>query len=313
MKETPIIKPRYEFEADRINLILAFMHVAESLSFTRASELSGIESSTLSRRVSRLEDSLKVRLFSRTTRSVALTEAGRIYLEQCARFMDALAEADAQVSASNRVPRGLLRVTMPVALGERHLTQMISRYLSLHPEVQIEANFTDRFVDLVGEKYDIGIRTGRIPDSGIVTRKLADNRRFLVAAPTYLEQHGVPLKPQDLLDHNCLRFSRYRSTWHFTDGENETELSLSGSLISDSSEAIYNAVLGGVGVGFVAEYMCHRDLAEGRLVPLLSGFISEPVAGIYAVFPTRRYLPSKSRSFLDFVVRYFREPAWPSK
>lgn len=303
-------KSHDEYEADRLSLIMAFIHVAENLSFTKASEVSGIEPSTVSRRVSRLEDSLKTSLLSRTTRKVALTESGQIYLEECRKVMDGLANADAMISSLNEVPRGLLRVSMPVAFGERHLTPMISNYLSLNPEVQIEANFSDRFVDMIAEKYDVAIRTGKLNESGLVVRKIAENRRILIATPQYLERYGTPETPADLLKHNCLHYSHYENSWRFVSGEYEEQINVSGSLVSDSSQAIYNAVLGSVGVGIVAEYMCYQQLASGAVVSLLDTYMTQQVAGIYLAFPTRRYLPLKTRSFLDFVVKYFRNPVW---
>lgn len=297
-------------DADRLGLIATFISVAGKHSFTAAAVAADTHSSTLSRRVSRLEDALGVRLLNRTTRTVSLTEAGRLYLTECLRILEDVANADAMVSAFNEQPRGLLRVSMPVAFGQRHLGPAIARFLSLNPEVQIEADLSDAYVDMVAEEYDVAVRIGRLQDSGLVVRKIADNRRRLVASKAYLARNGTPTHPQDLLGHNCLRYSNYPTLWRFDRDPEIEEIAASGSLISGSSEVIYNAVLDGVGIGLVAEYMCYGPLASGEIVSLLPEWTVDHSVGIYVVFPSRQHLPPKTRAFADFLTESFRNPVW---
>lgn len=297
-------------DADRLGLIVTFIGVAGKLSFTEAAEAASMHSSTLSRRVSRLEDSLGVRLLNRTTRTVSLTEAGRLYLTECQRILEGVANADAMVSAFNTRPRGRLKVSMPVAFGQRHMGPAISRFLSLNPEIHIEADLTDSYVDIIAEEYDIVVRIGQLQDSGLVMKKIADNRRRLVASPAYLARRGTPVHPRELMQHNCLRYLNYPALWRFERGLEMDEIAVRGSLSSDSSEVVFNAVRDGIGIGIVAEYMCYEALASGEVVSLMADWTLDQSAGVFVVFPSRQHLPPKTRAFADFLVETFRTPAW---
>ena len=301
----------FAIDSDRLSLIASFIGVAEKLSFSSAADVSGTNASTISRRISRLEDTLGVRLLNRTTRRVSLTEPGRLYYQECRKILASISDADAMVSSFNAEPRGLLRASMPVAFGRLHMSKAISAFLSLHPDVQVEANFTDRFVDLVGEEYDVAIRTGRLQESGLIVRKITHNRRLLVASPSYVEKHGAPQGPQDLLQHNCLRYTNYSGMgWHFQCGDAHEEVMITGSLCSDSSDAVYQAILDGLGIGLVAEYMCIKDIDSGRLVSLMPEWVTMPDAGIFIAYPSTRHLAPKVRAFSDFLITYFRTYPW---
>jgi DNA-binding transcriptional LysR family regulator len=300
-------------DVDRLNLITSFVSVAEHLSFIAAANVIGTSPSTISRKVSRLEDALGLRLFERTTRRVALTEAGRLYHAQCVQIVNHLANADAMIASLNSEPNGQLRVSFPIAFGRLQLSAIISEFLDTYPKVKVEANYTDRFVDLIEESYDAVVRIGSLPDSNLVARKIAANRRLVVASPAYLERHGVPHEPADLVSHHCLRFSRYSasgSVWRFKRDSRIDEIKISGEFRSDSSEAIYETVLRGRGIGLVASYLCNHSIERGDLVLLLPEWTSVPEAGVYVAYSSSRHLAPKIRVFSDFLMRKLKNVPW---
>ncbi len=304
---------RSSIDVDRLNLIASFVSVAEHLSFIAAANVIGTSPSTVSRKVSRLEDALGLRLFERTTRRVALTEAGRLYHAQCVQIFNHLADADAMIASLNSEPSGLLRVSFPVAFGRLKLSEIISEFLDTYPKVKVEANYTDRFVDLIEESYDAVVRIGCLPDSTLIARKISANRRLVVASPAYLERHGTPLQPADLASHHCLSFSHYSalgSVWRFRCEERTEEVKISGEFRSDNSEAIYETALRDRGIGLVASYLCHTSIEKGDLVQLLPEWTSVPEAGVYVAYSSSKHLAPKVRVFSDFLVQKLKNVPW---
>jgi DNA-binding transcriptional LysR family regulator len=304
---------RSSVDVDRLNLIASFVSVAEHLSFIAAANVIGTSPSTISRKVSRLEDALGLRLFERTTRRVALTEAGRLYHAQCVQIFNHLADADAMIASLNSEPSGLLRVSFPVAFGRLQLSEIISEFLDAYPKVKVEANYTDRFVDLIEESYDAVVRIGSLPDSTLIARKISANRRLVVASPAYLERHGVPCEPLDLASHHCLSFSHYSasgSVWRFKLDNRIDEVKISGEFRSDNSEAIYETALRGRGIGLVASYLCYDSIEKGDLVPLLPEWTSVPEASVYVAYSSSKHLAPKVRVFSDFLVQKLKNVPW---
>jgi DNA-binding transcriptional LysR family regulator len=304
---------RTSIDADRLNLIASFVSVAEHLSFIAAANVIGTSPSTVSRKVSRLEDALGLRLFERTTRRVALTEAGRLYHAQCVQIFNHLADADAMVASLNSEPNGLLRVSFPVAFGRLKLSEIISEFLDAYPKVKVEANYTDRFVDLIEESYDAVVRIGSLPDSTLIARKISDNRRLVVASAAYLERHGIPHEPADLESHQCLSYSHYSASggvWRFKLDDRIEEVKVSGEFRSDNSEAIYETALRGRGIGLVASYLCYDSIENGDLVHLLPEWTSVPEAGVYVAYSSSKHLAPKVRVFSDFLVQKLKNVPW---
>lgn len=300
---------RYSVDPDRLGLIVSFVAVAEHLSFIEAANELNLMSSTISRQISRLEGSLGARLFSRTTRRVSLTEAGELYLRECRRLLQNVAEMDALVSSLNSETRGTLRVSAPVAFGRLHVSPAISAFLDLNPMVKIEVNLTDRYVDVVGEGYDLVIRTGILTDSTLIAKRVGTNNRILVAAPSYVARNGRPVVPEDLSSHNCLRFSHYNSAgsaWQFARGRDSEIVRVDGNFVSNNSDAVVEAALEGVGIALAAFYLVDVHVAAGRLVQLLPAWSSDPVPGIYLVYPSRRLLPPKVKAFAAFLEDRFK-------
>lgn len=304
-------------DADRLGLIVNFLAVAKCLSFAGAGEQLGTTVATVSRRVSRLEEELNARLLERTTRKVALTEAGRLYMNSCSGIMDQLNEADAQISSLTNRPNGVLKVSVPVAFGQLLIAPAMTDFMRLYPEVSIDISFTDRYVDFVEEGYDVAVRTGNLADSSLIARKIAHNYRPLVASPEYLKRKGsIPLKPADLANHECLFFSPYATSggvWRFRRDEAIDTVKVDGHFRTDSSFAIYEAALSGLGVGVVAHYICHEAVADGRLVPLLTDWDVMPSAGIYLVQNSGRYQAPRVKAFSDFMSRRFKDAVWLHK
>lgn len=300
-------------DVERLNLIASFVSVAEHLSFIAAANVIGTSPSTISRKVSRLEDALGVRLFERTTRRVALTEAGRLYHRHCVRIFNHLADADAMIASLNSEPSGLLRVSFPVAFGRLQLSEIISEFLDAYPKVKVEANYTDRFVDLIEESYDAVVRIGALPDSTLIARKIASNRRLVVASRSYLERFGSPREPGELANHHCLSFSHYSasgSIWRFKRETRVEEVKVSGEFKSDSSEAIYETALRGRGIGLVASYLCYDSIEKGDLVLVLPEWTSVPEAGVYVAYSSSKHLAPKVRVFSDFLVQRLKSVPW---
>lgn len=303
------LAPNEPTDLDRIQLIAAFVLVAEHMSFAKAASIAKVASSTLSRKVSRLEETLGIRLLERTTRRVVFTEMGEIYYHQCREVLGKLQEADEMLASYNSEPQGLLRVSFPVAFGRLALSDIIADFIATYPKVKVEANYTDRFVDILEEGYNAVVRIGALPDSSLIARKIGRNRKYLVAAPGYLAEHGTPQLPEDLASHHCLCFSRYArsgTTWQFRRDEEIDTIRVAGDFRSDSSEAISQAAMHGAGVAIVAGYMCREAIEQGRLVTLLPDWTVLPESNVYICYASRKYLLPKTRAFSDFLFQRMR-------
>lgn len=297
---------------DRLELIRSFVVVAQKLNFAEAAGGLQIDPSALSRRIQRLEKRLGVRLFNRNTRRVAPTEAGALYLSHCQEVLAKLDQADAVVSRLSAEPRGLLRVTLPVSFGQRHIAPALPKFLTRYPQIDLDLSFTDRFVDVLEESLDVAIRIGQLQDSQLVVRKLAPNRRVLCASPAYLQQYGSPQAPEQLEQHNCLNFSRLATgdTWHFSRQHQQIAVPIKSRLRADNAEALYQAVLASCGIALLATFIVGDDLSTGRLQTVLNDWKS-PATDIFAVLGVGRYVPSKTQVFVDFLVEQFRgTPNW---
>ncbi|QCK84493.1 LysR family transcriptional regulator [Phreatobacter aquaticus] len=306
-------KQKAAIDVERLGLITSFVAVAEHLSFVEAANALGQTPSTISRKVTRLEDSLGTRLLERTTRRVAMTEAGRLYYDQCVTVLGGLAQAEALVESLSTEPRGLLRISIPVAFGRLHLSSAILDFMEQYPDVRVEANYSDRFVNLIEEAYDLVVRIGHLPDSNLIVRKIAANKRWVVASPGYLARCGTPLVPADLATHSCMSFTHYSAggnVWRFQRGDDVEVVKVSGDFRSDNSEAVLEATRRGAGISVIAAYLCHDSIRRGELIPLLTDWSSIPEAGIYVAFTHAKHISPKVRCFIDMLSQRFRSPPW---
>ena len=297
---------------DRLKQIESFVAAAARGSLTAAAQAEGVAPAVIGRRIDALEERLGVKLLTRTTRRITLTHEGSAYLEDCQRVLADLASAEASVSAGGVKARGHLRVTAPAGFGRRHVAPLVPRFVALHPEVSLSLDLGDRVVDIVNEGFDCAIRIGELPDSSLVSVRLADNRRQCVAAPAYLERAGTPAVPADLMRHECLALSSEAGQtrgWAFRIDDGITHLRPGGRLACSDGQVLHEWCLAGLGIAWRSTWEVERDIAAGRLVAVLEEHAAPP-SGIYAVFPQRRHLPLRVRLWVDFVKRTYGDPEY---
>lgn len=281
-----------------------FIAVAETGSFVEAAKRLGRDASVLSRRMSQLEKRLGVQLLSRTTRSVVLTEVGMVYLRRVRSAMDEIASAEQEASNSAASPQGLLRVSLPVAFGRLWIAPLLPGFLRDYPSIRVDARFSDRYVDVVSEGYDVALRVGRLRDSSLTTRKIASYRSLLAASPAYLEEHGTPSRPEDLAEHACLGFTNNPSwpDWQF----GKKTVRVSGPLSGDNSEALLSAAIDGLGIVLLPDWLAGAAVKEGKLLEVLPGATGAEAGAVFAVMPPGRLIPVKTKVFVDAVVRVIK-------
>ncbi|MDP3133516.1 MAG: LysR substrate-binding domain-containing protein, partial [Burkholderiaceae bacterium] len=272
----------------------------------------------IGRRLDGLEEHLGVKLMVRTTRRITLTHEGSAFLEDCQRLLVELSNAEASVSAGGVKASGHLRVTAPAGFGRRHVAPLVPHFRELHPEVTISLNLSDRVVDIAGEGYDCAVRVGDLPDSSLVSVRLADNRRLCVATPRYLQQRGTPRHPSELVKFDCLTLSSDASQtrgWAFQipldppePGTRELiHLRPGGPLDCSDGQVLREWCLAGYGIAWRSTWEVEADIAAGRLVPVLEDFAAPP-NGIYAVFPQRKHLALRVRLWVDFLKQRYSQP-----
>jgi DNA-binding transcriptional LysR family regulator len=292
---------------DRLDAISAFLAVARSGGFSVASRTLGTPVANVSRKVALLEEALGVRLFVRTTRHVALTERGKRYFEACSRVIDDLRDADEEVTGEYRQPKGDLVITAPLGFGQQHLQPVVHEFLQAYPQVNVHLQLADRLVALVEEHVDCALRIGALADSGLVARELGAIRMVVCAAPAYLLLRGTPLEPAGLAAHDCISWTGLgpHKTWEFTirNGEKAAELRVPVPVrvSTTTPESALQAALAGIGLVQATTYQVAPYVAEGRLVPVLAAYESNPVP-VSLVYPSKRLIPLKLRALLDFAV-----------
>jgi DNA-binding transcriptional LysR family regulator len=297
-----------------LNELAAFVALADTGSFAAAGRQLGRDPTAVSRRLSAMEARLGVRLAERSTRKVALTEAGQTYLERIRPLLHELQAAGREaVAFADGEARGHLRITLPGNFGRLWLTPLIVDFLRQHPRVTLEADTSNRFVDLIGERFDLAIRLGELPDSRLVARKVAERRRLLCASPDFLARHPAIRTPQALKDYPCLCFTGrhdpYR--WTFTQPSGGTVgVTVSGPLASDDAELLVEAAVSGLGIVYTSDWYANRELAAGRLVEVLPDWPLLDRGGVYIVMPAVAGLPSKTRAFTHWIAERLRLPPW---
>ena len=286
----------------KLKQIESFAAVATRGSLTAAAQAEGVAPAVIGRRLDALEERLGVKLLVRTTRRITLTHEGSAFLEDCQRLLADLANAEASVSAGGVKASGHLRITAPAGFGRRHVAPLVPRFLAEHRDVSISLNLSDRLVDIVNESVDCAVRVGDMPDSSLVSVRLADNRRLCVASPGYLQRAGTPQHPQDLMRHECLTLSSDASQtrgWAFDADGAVVHLRPSGRLDCSDGQVLHDWCLQGLGIAWRSTWEVETDIASGALVSVLDAYAAPP-NGIYAVFPQRKHLPLRVRLWIDF-------------
>ena len=288
---------------DRLKQIESFVAVATKGSLTAAAHAEGVAPAVIGRRIDALEERLGVKLLVRTTRRITLTHEGSAFLEDCQRIIADLANAEASVSEGGVKASGHLRLTAPAGFGRRHVAPLVPRFVGLHPDVSVSLNLSDRVVDIVNEGFDCAVRVGDLPDSSLVSVRLADNRRRCVAAPAYLKRAGTPALPSELARHRCLTLSSDASQtrgWAFTIGGQVTHFRPGGPLDCSDGQVLHDWCVQGLGIAWRSTWEVEHDIAEGRLTAVLEDFAAPP-NGVFAVFPQRKHLPLRVRLWIDYL------------
>lgn len=291
---------------DQLSRIEIFIAVAQEQSFARAARRLGITVSAVSKQVQNLEYELQVKLFNRTTRNVAMTEEGALFFRRVVPALQDVYDAKEEINELKSLPRGNLKISAPSALGVRFLKGPIAEFAKTYPQVHLDLHFDDRVVDLAQEGFDVAIRIGALPDSGMVARKLAPCPLYVVASPEYWAEHGTPLTPQDLASHNVLAYTRNQGAheWRYREPDGRVRVvPLRGTFRCDFAEVMIEAACHGIGVMISPLFFIHKHLEDGRLVPVLQAYKSAPERGLYAVFPPNRYHATRLRLFVDHIAR----------
>jgi DNA-binding transcriptional LysR family regulator len=292
-----------------VNEMLVFARVVQAGSFTAAAAKLGMPKSTVSRKVSELEERLKSRLLHRTTRKLSLTDAGRTYYDYCARVAAEVEEAERAVSSLQLTPRGLLRVTAPVNV--KFLGPIVGDFLKRYPDIRLELLCTGRAVDLVEESFDMAIRAGTLADSTLIARTLGSAPWHLVATPGYLKRHGHPRSPEDLKKYDCLFFGSGRNPFdlRLEHGDISVEVALPARMIVSDMDVLHSVATAGLGVALLPAMLSVNDLRAGRLKRVLPDW-NPPSTPVHLVYPSGRHLSPLVKTFADHLQERMTPPPW---
>jgi DNA-binding transcriptional LysR family regulator len=286
--------------------MLTFVRVAESGSFTAAAEQLGVSVSAVAKAISRLEQELDSQLLVRSTRKIALNEDGRAFYGRCRQILNDIEDAETSVKSARHLPRGRLRIAMPVLFGRRTFLPRVAEFSAAYPEIVLDLAFEDRRIDLIERGIDVAVQVGELRDSGYITRMLNRGPRLTAASPAYLKRCGEPQTPADLATHNCVT-GWNAGVWDFQDNGRAIEIPVSGNLVVTGGEAMREAALLGLGIVQTNWWTLSSDIAEGRLKALLERYAVDG-RPLSVVYPPTRHLPHKVRVMVDFLVEITRLP-----
>lgn len=292
-----------------LNEILVFTKVVQAGSFIGAARELDMPKSTVSRKVSALEERLGARLLQRTTRRLRLTDVGQTYYQHAARVVTEVEEAELAVTRMQEAPRGLLRVTTPLNFG--YLGPIVASFLQRHPEVQVELVCADRVVDLVQEGFDVAIRAGALSDSSLIARNLGSLESLVVASPTFLTKNDAPKEPGDLAQLDCVVFggTREPASWKLSARGKTRSVEVRARLVVNDFDVLEEAVRAGLGVAMLPVFRCVGHLRTKTLRRVLPQWCSPPIP-LHAVYPSTRHLSPKVKAFLDHLSDEMKPPPW---
>ncbi len=293
---------------DRLDGMRVLLAVADAGSLSAAARRLGIPLPTVSRKIAELESHLNARLLIRSTRSLALTDAGRSYVEAARRILEQIEEAERAAAGEYAAPRGDLVITAPLSFGRLHVTPVLAAFLAAYPQIDVRLALTDRVVRLLEDHVDCAVRLGALPDSSLMATRLGEMRRVVCASPAYLDSRGTPITPADLTSHASVTFDGLTSAsvWSFADGDRQISVAVDSRLSVSSAEAAVDAAIAGVGLTNVFAYQAATALADGRLRIVL-GDHEPPLAPVSLVHAGQGLMPLKLRAFLDFAAPRLRE------
>jgi len=291
---------------DKLEAMRVFSEVVTHGGFTAAARAIGMSRSAVSKHVMDLEAALGVQLLRRTTRQTSVTEAGLAYVERCRAILAEITEAELAVSDAQQAPRGQLRINAPMYVGTLHLGGAIADFMRQYRDVQVQLVLNDRFVDPIAEGFDITIRIAELEDSSLIARRIMPAARAICASPAYLREHGTPLAPDDLRQHDCLHYGNLATgiQWKLTGDGRDHWVPIRVTLCANNGDVLREAAVKDLGVTLLPTFIVADDLRAGRLVPVLERY-TPPAIGVYALYPPSRYLSAKVRVFVDFLAARF--------
>lgn len=298
---------------DRFEEMRVFTAVVDAGSFVGASDALEMSKAAVSRHVAELESRLGVRLLHRTTRKLSLTPEGEVFHGRCRELLGGVDEAEAEITSRSGEASGLLRINVPFSFGLLHLAPLWAEFMAQHPKVVLDVTLADRVVDLVEEGFDLAVRIARLPNSSLVSRQLTSTRLVLCASPAYLRAHGQPRQPSDLAQHEVLSYSLFSmgDQWEFTRPEGTASIKVTPRLRTNSGDTCRVAALRGQGIVLQPSFLVGPDLLAGTLVEVMPAWRSIEL-GVYAVYPSRKFVSPKVRLMIEFLVNAFRMRAWPA-
>ena len=293
-----------------LNDIAIFAKVAQLQSFSRAAHALAMPVSTVSRRVSALEEQLGVTLLQRTTRRLSLTTQGRAYLDQCDEPLKSLYDAQKVLTKAQKQPEGPLKISAPVIFGQTPFYELISSFMRAYPRIEVDLSITNTFVDLIADNVDVAIRFGALRDSTLVAQRLGKSVRYLVCTPDYLDGRDVPSDPDELRNHRCVLLNgrNNEAEWDLVGNGKTVRVHVSGSLSAHDFQAVSAFTYRGHGIGLLPSTYCDQQIASGDLMRLLPQW-SSPEIFVHAVYPSRRFIPAKLQVFLD-ALKTWKSPLW---
>jgi len=292
---------------DRLEAMSLVLAVAEAGSLSAAARAQKVPLATVSRKVSELEAHLQTKLFSRSSRALEPTDAGRSYIAAAKRILADVAEAERAASGEYTTPRGDLSVSSPVALGRLYLQPIVAKFLAAFPQVDVQLGLLDRAVSLLEEHIDVALRVGDLADSSLIAVRVGEIHRVVCASPAYLKSHGTPKSPDDLAGHDCISYAPLQSptTWRFKRDQTAYVVPVRSRLVVSNLESACDAARAGVGVAVTLSYHVAESIKSGKLIPLLQDF-QPPPRPVSFVYSPNRFMPVKLRAFLDFTVPRLR-------
>ncbi|MEI6354545.1 MAG: LysR family transcriptional regulator [Methylococcus sp.] len=298
---------------DKLTSMLVFTKVAKAGSFAAAAKELGLSRAMATKHVMQLENGLGIRLLNRTTRHLNLTEVGAVYLERCRQILDDMEEMELAVTRLQTEPRGLLKVSATPFFGSYHLIPAISAYMEVYPDVHVDLTLQTSYVDLIEEGFDLAIQLDDLQDSSLIARSLGTSQRVVCGSPAYFKKFGTPKSPEELRNHNCLVNLSLapRDQWQFNIPGGETmTIKVQGTLQANVADALRIAALSGLGLVILPTYMVGQDIRKSRLQAILTEYVPAPLE-IHAVYPHRKHLSAKVRTFVDFLHdRFHPKPYW---
>ena len=286
-----------------------FVRLASTHNISMAGQELGLSPAVASAHINKLEEGLGVRLVHRTTRKVSLTEEGRAFLPHAEEVLATVEAARGAVGVGHKAPTGTLRVTASASFGRLHLVPALKGFMAKYPELAIDFRFSDSIIDMVEGGFDVAVRLAELKDSSLVARKLAPDRRIVVASPEYLAQHGTPQSPEELVNHECVTLAGLEN-WVFETPEGQYSMRASGSFRTDNGDAMRDACIDGLGVSINSIWSVYKQLQKGELVEILQDYPLVMNASIWAVYPSSRLIAPKVRAFIDYFAEYYGQPPY---